>query len=120
MEKALGNLRKARLLTIRGIRRTPQSQLEQLIRPSGYFRQKAQRLKLFVDFLDARYSGSLTRMFARPTMELREELLALNGDVYKRQFVAIAAQGNVEEFADRALVVADENITCLLYTSRCV
>jgi len=66
-------------LTIRGIRRTPQSQLEQLIRPSGYFRQKAQRLKLFVDFLDARYSGSLTRMFARPTMELREELLALNG-----------------------------------------
>jgi endonuclease III-like uncharacterized protein len=45
----------------------------------GYFRQKAQRLKLFVDFLDARYSGSLTRMFARPTMELREELLALNG-----------------------------------------
>jgi endonuclease-3 related protein len=79
VEKALGNLRKARLLTIRGIRRTPQSQLEQLIRPSGYFRQKAQRLKLFVDFLDARYSGSLTRMFARPTMELREELLALNG-----------------------------------------
>jgi len=40
VEKALGNLRKARLLTIRGIRRTPQSQLEQLIRPSGYFRQK--------------------------------------------------------------------------------
>ena len=79
VEKALGNLRRARLLTIRGIRRTPQPQLEQLIRPSGYFRQKAQRLKLFVDFLDTRYGGSLTRMFARPTMELREELLALNG-----------------------------------------
>ncbi len=79
VERALGNLRKARLLTIRGVRRTPQSKLEQLIRPAGYFRQKAQRLKTFVSFLDERYGGSLVRMFARPTAELREELLALNG-----------------------------------------
>jgi endonuclease-3 related protein len=77
--KALGNLRKARLLTIRGIRRTPQRKLEQLIRPAGYFRQKAQRLKTFVRFLDERYGGSFERMFAQPTAELREELLALNG-----------------------------------------
>ena len=79
VEKALGNLRKARLLTISGIRRTPQRKLEQLIRPAGYFRQKAQRLKTFVRFLDERYGGSFKRMFARPTAELRNELLALNG-----------------------------------------
>jgi endonuclease-3 related protein len=79
VEKALGNLRKARLLTISGIRRTPQAKLERLIRPAGYFRQKAQRLKTFVRFLDVRYSGSFKQMFARPTAELREELLALNG-----------------------------------------
>jgi endonuclease III related protein len=79
VEQALANLRKARLLTIRGIRRTPQPKLENLIRPSGYFRQKAQRLKTFVSFLDKRYGGSLARMFARPTTELRDELLALNG-----------------------------------------
>ena len=79
VEKALANLRKARLLTIRGIRRTPLPKLEQLIRPSGYFRQKAQRLKTFVRFLDQRHGGSLTQMFARPTAELRDELLALNG-----------------------------------------
>jgi len=79
VEKALGNLRRARLLTIQGIRRTPQAELERWIRPAGYFRQKAQRLKTFVRFLDERYGGSLTRMFARPTAELREELLALNG-----------------------------------------
>jgi len=79
VEKALANLRKARLLTIRGIRRTPQPKLEQLIRPAGYFRQKTQRLKNFVSFLDKRYGGSLARMFARPTAELRDELLALNG-----------------------------------------
>jgi endonuclease-3 related protein len=79
VEKALGNLRKARLLTVSGIRRTPPPKLEQLIRPAGYFRQKAQRLKTFVSFLDTRYGGSLARMFARPTAELRGELLALNG-----------------------------------------
>ncbi len=79
VERALGNLRRARLLTIRGIRRTPQPKLEQLIRPAGYFRQKAQRLKTFVSFLDERYGGSLSRMFARPTAELRDQLLALNG-----------------------------------------
>jgi endonuclease-3 related protein len=79
VEKARGNLRKARLLTIGGIRRTPQPELEQWIRPAGYFRQKARRLKTFVRFLDERYGGSLARMFARPTAELRDELLALNG-----------------------------------------
>ena len=77
--KALGNLRRARLLTIKGIRCTPQVELERCLRPAGYFRQKAQRLKTFVRFLDARYGGSLARMFARPTAELRHELLALNG-----------------------------------------
>jgi endonuclease-3 related protein len=79
VEKALRNLRRARLLTISGIRRTPPSELEQLIRSAGYFRQKAQRLKTFVQFLDQHYGGSLARMFARPTAELRDELLALNG-----------------------------------------
>lgn len=79
VEKALRNLRKAGVLTIRGIRQTPQPQLERVIRPSGYFRQKAQRLKTFVRFLDERYGGSLAQMFARPTGELRGELLALSG-----------------------------------------
>jgi len=79
VEKALGQLRKARRLTIDGIRRTPRGELENLIRSAGYFRQKAERLKTFVRFLDRRYGGSLARMFARPTAELRDELLALNG-----------------------------------------
>jgi endonuclease III related protein len=79
VEKALGNLRKAHLLSISGIRNTPPPKLEKLIRSAGYFRQKAQRLTTFVRFLDERYGGSLTRMFARPTAELRDELLALNG-----------------------------------------
>ncbi len=79
VEKALSNLRQAKLLTVDGIRRTPTSRLEKMIRPSGYFRQKARSLKLFVRFLDRNYAGSLSKLFARPTAELRNELLALNG-----------------------------------------
>ena len=79
VEVALAKLRSARLLTIEGIRRTPEAKLATLIRSSGYFRQKARRLKVFVSFLDTRYGGSLRRMFGQPTGTLREELLALNG-----------------------------------------
>ena len=43
------------------------ARLERLIRPSGYFRQKANRLKTFVAFLDKQYSGSLDQLFAQPT-----------------------------------------------------
>ncbi len=79
VERALRRLRQARLLTLPGLRRIPEGDLAELIRSSGYFRQKAHRLKNFIAFLDSRYGGSLDRMFARPTAELREELLALNG-----------------------------------------
>jgi endonuclease-3 related protein len=79
VERALANLRAAHLLSVEGIRRSRLSEIERLIRPSGYFRQKARRLKTFVAFLDKQYGGSLARMFTQPTDKLREELLSLNG-----------------------------------------
>jgi endonuclease-3 related protein len=79
VELALGKLRKAALLNVEGIRKVPMRRLERLIRSSGYFRQKAARLKTFVAFLDKRYDGSLDQLFAQPTEQLREELLSLNG-----------------------------------------
>lgn len=79
VELALANLRAAKLLSIEGIRNTTLGRLERMIRPSGYFRQKAARLKTFVAFLDRKYAGSLDRLFAQPTERLREELLSLNG-----------------------------------------
>jgi endonuclease-3 related protein len=50
-----------------------------LIRPAGYFRQKARRLKLFVALLDQHYGGSLAKLFSQPTDKLRDELLNLHG-----------------------------------------
>ena len=79
VEKALQRLRGAGLLNVEGIRAVALPRLESLIRPSGYFRQKARRLKTFVEFLDRNHSGSLTRMFAQPPLALRQQLLSLNG-----------------------------------------
>jgi len=79
VERAIASLRAANRLSIEDIRKVPLRTLQRLIRSSGYFRQKAQRLKNFVAFLDVRYGGSLERMFATPTEQLRAELLALNG-----------------------------------------
>ena len=79
VERALANPRAAGLLSVEGIREVSLPRLERLIRPSGYFRQKSQRLKTFVKFLDEKYAGSLVQLFAQPTGQLREELLSLNG-----------------------------------------
>jgi endonuclease III-like uncharacterized protein len=45
----------------------------------GYFHEKTERLKEFVEFLDRVYRGLLEKMFTRPTEELRQELLSLPG-----------------------------------------
>jgi len=79
VELALGELRRAKVLSVEGIRNIPLARLEKLVRSSGYFRQKAHRLKNFVRFLDEDYRVSLNRMFSEPTEKLREQLLALDG-----------------------------------------
>jgi endonuclease-3 related protein len=53
--------------------------LETLVRSSGYFRQKARKLKAFCEFLRMEYKGSLKRMFETPTLMLREKLLGVFG-----------------------------------------
>ena len=79
VEKAIGNLRREGLLTPAAMRCAPVGRVARLIRSSGYFRQKAKKLKAFVQFLDGEYGGSLSRMFRAPTAVLREQLLEVHG-----------------------------------------
>lgn len=79
VERAIRNLRRAGLLHPQALGRAPVVKVERLVRPSGYFRQKARKLKAFVRFLDRRFGGSLDRMFRLPTAELRPLLLAVHG-----------------------------------------
>jgi len=79
VERAIANLRRARLLAPHAIERVSTARLERLVRSSGYFRQKAKKLKAFARFLRREYAGSLARMFRTPTSELRVKLLAVYG-----------------------------------------
>ena len=79
VEKAIVNLKAAELLSPGAMMNASDAALEAALRPSGYFRQKAKRVRLFCEHLTTHYGGSLKRMSARPLRELREELLALHG-----------------------------------------
>jgi endonuclease-3 related protein len=79
VEKAMENLRSANMLTPSAILAVRPARLAGLVRPSGYFRQKAKKLKSFVRFLQAEFAGSLEGLFRTPTAELREKLLLVHG-----------------------------------------
>ncbi len=79
VERAVRRLQRAGALSVEAVRRTPEARLAAWIRPSGFFRVKARRLKAFVRRLDERYGGSLDTLFRLPTPALREALLATEG-----------------------------------------
>jgi endonuclease III related protein len=79
VERALSNLRSAKLLSLRAIREVRTARLAACLRPSGYFRQKSKTLKTFVAFLFAKHGGSLNRLFGTPTEILRDQLVSLRG-----------------------------------------
>ncbi|MDE3137852.1 MAG: endonuclease III domain-containing protein [Acidobacteriota bacterium] len=79
VERAIANLRGADLLDPARLARVRLPRLERLVRPSGYYRQKARKLKAFLRFLDAEFGGSLDCMFRLPTAVLREKLLSVHG-----------------------------------------
>ncbi len=79
VEQAISNLRIARKLSVPSINALTQNELELLIQPAGFFRQKAERLKLFSNYLSENYQGQLKIMLQQPLAPLREELLSLKG-----------------------------------------
>ncbi len=76
---AIANLRASRLLSVSGLRRVPVGRLAALVRPSGYFRQKAKRLKAFVAFLDRDHAGRVAAMRREDPSRLRDALLRVHG-----------------------------------------
>ncbi|MBW2966574.1 endonuclease III domain-containing protein, partial [Candidatus Woesearchaeota archaeon] len=67
VEKAIFNLNKEKLIDIKKIKNINQKKLASLIRPSGYYNQKAERLKIIADF------------FLKNKTPTRQELLAVKG-----------------------------------------
>ncbi|OGE20212.1 MAG: endonuclease [Candidatus Dadabacteria bacterium RIFCSPHIGHO2_12_FULL_53_21] len=79
VEKAIDNLRRGNLISVEGINSITADELALLIRPSGYYNQKAIKIKNFISFLVNEFSGSLDSMFATEKSHLRKKLLSIKG-----------------------------------------
>ena len=76
---ALKNLRKAGLLAWRPLRQISLRELELLIRPAGFYRQKAKTLQNFANWIGQAHGGSLDSLFSQGAARARAQLLALKG-----------------------------------------
>ena len=61
------------------MRQASLEELEALIRPAGFYRQKARALHTIAHWIDQAHKGSLDVLFAQDGKLVRSQLLALNG-----------------------------------------
>ena len=79
VEKALSVLRRVGRLSYRGLRGVPARRIAPLIRSSGTYNVKAERVAAFVSFLGAEYGGRVRAMSREEPGELRRKLIAVPG-----------------------------------------
>ena len=79
VEKAIANVRAAGRLEPNALHELDAETLETLIRPAGYFRVKAKRLRNFLQWLFDEYGGDVAALENVETSRLREELLGVSG-----------------------------------------
>lgn len=77
-EKAIAQLEQNRLVHAGQLRRTPVERLGEIIRSSGYYRQKAERIKALCEYL-LKYGDSMEQLSRQKAPQLREELLSIKG-----------------------------------------
>ena len=76
VEKAISNLNKKNLISIDKIRKISQKTLAEIIRPSGYYNMKAEKLKILAEFL---HKNKLNNLKKLKTAKLRKLLLSIKG-----------------------------------------
>ena len=79
VEKALSNLKLKNILDVKNIANINIENLQKMIKPSGFFKQKAKRLKNISSYLHEEYDDNLDVFFDRNLYIIRDELLSLNG-----------------------------------------
>ncbi len=77
--RAIANLKAAGALDLNRLLALSPERIEDLVRPSGTFRQKARRLETFCRHIMTRWGGDLDAMFAQNGAMLRAELLGIWG-----------------------------------------
>ncbi len=78
VEKALANLKRENALSINSISRIGQRKLERIIKPAGFYRQKARRLRNISASMIGQY-GSLDAFLHMKKTDIRKALLEFDG-----------------------------------------
>jgi endonuclease-3 related protein len=79
VQLAIANLKSSGMMSPGAISECDDSRLHEVLRPSGFFRQKSRYIRSFSSHLLDKYGGQMERMKSRPVDEIRSELLSLDG-----------------------------------------
>ncbi|MBN2135850.1 MAG: endonuclease III domain-containing protein [Acidobacteria bacterium] len=79
VEKAIEKLKANNAINFDYLLSAPVEKIASMIRSSGYYNQKAERLKIFAEYIKEKYNGNLEQLFNTPTDKLREELINIKG-----------------------------------------
>ena len=100
VERAIANLKAARVLEPGKLFALPERKLAELIRPAGYFNVKARRLRSFLRVLVETFGGDLKKLFAGETSVVRERLLAIHGVGPETADSLLLYAGRTSQFRD--------------------
>ena len=79
VETAINTLKNKNLLTPVQLENLSHAELSESIRSSGYYNQKALKIKAFLKFFKYKYNYKLSGMAQAPLEELRKQLLEVHG-----------------------------------------
>ena len=79
VERAIGRLKSEGALSASFLHQVDERVLAEWIRPAGYYRLKAGRLKNFFDFYIREYEGQISKIKNQPPESLRHQLLSVKG-----------------------------------------
>ncbi len=79
VERAISALKEEGMLSPREIAGCDRRRLAEMVRPSGFFNQKAERLQVFAVWLLERFGGDIRAAAGEPLEVVRREMLSLKG-----------------------------------------
>ncbi len=79
VEKAITDMINDKLLTPRKLSTANIAEIHEMIRPTGFYRQKSNRIINFSNYLVKNYDSDIRKLLSKPDNELRQELLNLEG-----------------------------------------
>ena len=76
---AIANLKSNNILNIDSMRKAGNQEIEESIRPSGFYRQKRSTIRNMISLIDNQYGSSLLTMHKQPKEALRTAILSVKG-----------------------------------------